>query len=83
MKQWEVLTLCLTLNEESTKKSKQPYYPGNQLCTVEGRPIRFRLEALYTVSVSCTYPWGFTYAAIGPHKDKLQTNNVENKTKEK
>lgn len=34
--------------------------PGNQLCSVEGRPIRVKLEALYTVSVSCTYPWGFT-----------------------
>lgn len=31
-------------------------YPGNQLCSVEGRPISVRLEALYTVSVSCTYP---------------------------
>lgn len=29
-------------------------YPGNQLCSVDGRPTRFRLEALYTVSVSCT-----------------------------
>lgn len=48
------------------------YYPGNQLCSVDGRPLRFKLQALYTVRVSWMYPWGFTYAAMGPHKDKLQ-----------
>lgn len=46
-------------------------YPGNQLCSVDGRPLRFKLQALYTVRVSWMYPWGFTYAAMGPHKDKL------------
>lgn len=35
-------------------------YPGNQLCSVEGLPLRLRLEALYTVRVSWMYPWGFT-----------------------
>lgn len=28
------------------------YYPGNQLCSVDGRPLRFKLQALYTVRVS-------------------------------
>lgn len=35
-------------------------YPGNQLCSVEGQPIRFKLQASYMVSVLRSYLWGFT-----------------------
>lgn len=40
----------------TNKISFSCYYPGNQLCSVDGRPLRFKLQALYTVRVSWMYP---------------------------
>lgn len=48
-----------------------PTHPGNQECSVEDGPCLFTPLASVTVSVSCTYPPGFTYAARGPSTDML------------
>lgn len=41
-------------------------YPGNQLCSVDGPPVRYNISALCRVRVSWTKPCELTYALWGP-----------------
>jgi len=49
-----------------------PAYPSNQLFSVVGRPISRSPRAWPTVSISCTWPPGFTKAPTGPSTDMLK-----------